>query len=321
MEQVTYSDPAHFTVLLNEAVEGLSLKPNGIYIDGTFGRGGHSRKILSELGENGRLLAIDRDPEAILAAQAIQDPRFSIEHNAFSEIKAICEKYALVGKVDGILLDLGVSSPQLDNAERGFSFMQDGPLDMRMDSSKGLSAAEWLQQVSESDLAWVLKTFGEERFAKRIAHNIVEFNRQALQNKTEPLTRTLQLAQLIAQSIPVKEKHKHPATRSFQAIRIFINSELEELEKILNSALEVLAPEGRLAIISFHSLEDRLVKRFMKKQSKGEEIPKGLPLTEDQIERNQKLKIIGKAIMASDEELAVNVRSRSAVLRVAERLR
>ncbi|OBX10133.1 16S rRNA methyltransferase [Gallibacterium salpingitidis] len=321
MEQVTYSDPAHFTVLLNEAVEGLSLKPNGIYIDGTFGRGGHSRKILSELGENGRLLAIDRDPEAILAAQTIQDPRFSIEHNAFSEIKAICEKYALVGKVDGILLDLGVSSPQLDNAERGFSFMQDGPLDMRMDSSKGLSAAEWLQQVSESDLAWVLKTFGEERFAKRIAHNIVEFNRQALQNKTEPLTRTLQLAQLIAQSIPVKEKHKHPATRSFQAIRIFINSELEELEKILNSALEVLAPEGRLAIISFHSLEDRLVKRFMKKQSKGEEIPKGLPLTEDQIERNQKLKIIGKAIMASDEELAVNVRSRSAVLRVAERLR
>ncbi|OBW91354.1 16S rRNA (cytosine(1402)-N(4))-methyltransferase RsmH [Gallibacterium salpingitidis] len=321
MEQVTYSDPAHFTVLLNEAVEGLSLKPNGIYIDGTFGRGGHSRKILSELGENGRLLAIDRDPEAILAAQAIQDSRFSIEHSTFSEIKAICEKYALIGKVDGILLDLGVSSPQLDNAERGFSFMQDGPLDMRMDSSKGLSAAEWLQQVSESDLAWVLKTFGEERFAKRIAHNIVEFNRQALQNKTEPLTRTLQLAQLIAQSIPVKEKHKHPATRSFQAIRIFINSELEELEKILNSALEVLAPEGRLAIISFHSLEDRLVKRFMKKQSKGEEIPKGLPLTEDQIERNQKLKIIGKAIMASDEELAVNVRSRSAVLRVAERLR
>ncbi|OBX09013.1 16S rRNA methyltransferase [Gallibacterium salpingitidis] len=321
MEQVTYSDPAHFTVLLNEAVEGLSLKPNGIYIDGTFGRGGHSRKILSELGENGRLLAIDRDPEAILAAQAIQDSRFSIEHSTFSEIKAICEKYALVGKVDGILLDLGVSSPQLDNAERGFSFMQDGPLDMRMDSSKGLSAAEWLQQVSESDLAWVLKTFGEERFAKRIAHNIVEFNRQALQNKTEPLTRTLQLAQLIAQSIPVKEKHKHPATRSFQAIRIFINSELEELEKILNSALEVLVPEGRLAIISFHSLEDRLVKRFMKKQSKGEEIPKGLPLTEDQIERNQKLKIIGKAIMASDEELAVNVRSRSAVLRVAERLR
>ncbi len=321
MEQVTYSDPAHFTVLLNEAVEGLSLKPNGIYIDGTFGRGGHSRKILSELGEQGRLIAIDRDPEAILAAQAIQDSRFSIEHNTFSEIKSICEVHNLVGKIDGILLDLGVSSPQLDDAERGFSFMQDGPLDMRMDSSKGISAAEWLQQVSESDLAWVLKTFGEERFAKRIAHNIVEFNRQALQNKTEPLTRTLQLAQLIAQSMPIKEKHKHPATRSFQAIRIFINSELEELEKILNSAIDVLAPEGRLAIISFHSLEDRLVKRFMKKQSKGDEIPRGLPLTEAQIERNQKLKLIGKAIMPTEAELAVNSRSRSAVLRVAERLR
>ncbi|OBX12064.1 16S rRNA (cytosine(1402)-N(4))-methyltransferase RsmH [Gallibacterium genomosp. 3] len=321
MEQVTYSDPAHFTVLLNEAVEGLSLKPNGIYIDGTFGRGGHSRKILSELGEQGRLIAIDRDPEAILAAQAIQDSRFSIEHNTFSEIKSICEAHNLVGKIDGILLDLGVSSPQLDDAERGFSFMQDGPLDMRMDSSKGISAAEWLQQVSESDLAWVLKTFGEERFAKRIAHNIVEFNRQALQNKTEPLTRTLQLAQLIAQSMPIKEKHKHPATRSFQAIRIFINSELEELEKILNSAIDVLAPEGRLAIISFHSLEDRLVKRFMKKQSKGDEIPRGLPLTEAQIERNQKLKLIGKAIMPTEAELAVNSRSRSAVLRVAERLR
>lgn len=321
MEQVTYSDPAHFTVLLNEAVEGLSLKPNGIYIDGTFGRGGHSRKILSELGEQGRLIAIDRDPEAILAAQTIQDSRFSIEHNTFSEIKSICEAHNLVGKIDGILLDLGVSSPQLDDAERGFSFMQDGPLDMRMDSSKGISAAEWLQQVSESDLAWVLKTFGEERFAKRIAHNIVEFNRQALQNKTEPLTRTLQLAQLIAQSMPIKEKHKHPATRSFQAIRIFINSELEELEKILNSAIDVLAPEGRLAIISFHSLEDRLVKRFMKKQSKGDEIPRGLPLTEAQIERNQKLKLIGKAIMPTEAELAVNSRSRSAVLRVAERLR
>ncbi|MFC0323626.1 16S rRNA (cytosine(1402)-N(4))-methyltransferase RsmH [Gallibacterium melopsittaci] len=321
MEQVTYSDPAHFTVLLNEAVEGLSIKPNGIYIDGTFGRGGHSRKILSELGENGRLIAIDRDPEAILAAQAISDKRFLIEHNTFSEIKSICEKHNLVGKIDGILLDLGVSSPQLDNAERGFSFMQDGPLDMRMDSSKGLSAAEWLQQVSESDLAWVLKTFGEERFAKRIAHNIVEYNRQALLNQTEPLTRTLQLAQLIAQSIPVREKHKHPATRSFQAIRIFINSELEELEKILNSAIDVLAPEGRLAIISFHSLEDRLVKRFIKKQSKGDEIPKGLPLTEDQIERNQKLKTIGKAVMPTEAEIAVNSRSRSAVLRVAERLK
>lgn len=320
MEQVTYSDPSHFTVLLNEAVDGLAIKPNGIYIDGTFGRGGHSRRILSLLGEHGHLIAIDRDPQAIAAAQSIQDPRFSIEHHNFSEINEICEKYQLIGKIDGILLDLGVSSPQLDQAERGFSFMQDGPLDMRMDTTKGLSAAQWLQQVSESDLAWVLKTFGEERFAKRIARNIVQFNQQAKLNGTEPLTRTLQLAQLIAQSIPVKEKHKHPATRSFQAIRIFINSELEELEKILTAAIEVLAPQGRLSIISFHSLEDRLVKRFMKKQSKGDDIPRGLPLTEDQIERNQKLKIIGKAIMPSEQEIAVNSRSRSAVLRIAERL-
>ncbi len=318
--QNLFSSPEHFTVLLNEAVDALALKEKGIYIDGTFGRGGHSRLILSRLSQDGRLIAIDRDLRAIAAAAQIQDPRFQIEHNSFSAIPEICEKLGLVGKIDGILLDLGVSSPQLDEADRGFSFMKDGPLDMRMDTTQGLSATEWLQQVSEQDLAWVLKTFGEERFAKRIAQAIVNYNKNARQNGTEPLNRTLQLAELIAQSVPFKDKHKHPATRSFQAIRIFINSELEELERVLQGALQVLAPQGRLSIISFHSLEDRMVKHFMRKQSKGESLPKGLPLREDQIQRSQTLKTIGKAIMPSEQEIAQNARSRSAVLRIAERV-
>ena len=316
----SFSSSEHITVLLHEAVNGLALKENGIYIDGTFGRGGHSRFILSQLSSNGRLIAVDRDPRAIAEAHKIQDLRFQIEHNSFSHIPEICDKLNLVGKIDGILLDLGVSSPQLDEAERGFSFMKDGPLDMRMDTTQGLSAEEWLKQVSIEDLTWVLKTFGEERFAKRIATAIVDFNKSAVKNSTEFLSRTSQLAELISQAVPFKDKHKHPATRSFQAIRIFINSELDELESLLNSALDMLAPEGRLSIISFHSLEDRMVKHFMKKQSKGEDIPKGLPLREDQIQRNQKLRIIGKAIQPSDEEIQANPRSRSAILRVAERI-
>lgn len=311
---------SHITVLLHEAVDGLALKENGVYIDGTFGRGGHSRLILSKLSPNGRLIGIDRDPRAIAEAQKIQDPRFQIEHNSFSHIPEICEKLGLMGKIDGILLDLGVSSPQLDEAERGFSFMQDGPLDMRMDTTQGLSAAEWLKQVCLEDLTWVLKTFGEERFAKRIATAIVEYNKNALKNGGEFLSRTAQLAELISNAVPFKDKHKHPATRSFQAIRIFINAELDELESVLSTALEMLAPQGRLSVISFHSLEDRMVKHFMKKQSKGEEIPKGLPLREDQIQRNRKLKIIGKAIQPSDAEIQANPRARSAVLRIAERL-
>ena len=316
----SFSSPEHITVLLHEAVNGLALKENGIYIDGTFGRGGHSRLILSKLSPNGRLIGVDRDPRAIAEAKKIQDSRFHIEHNSFSHIPEICEKLNLVGKIDGILLDLGVSSPQLDEAERGFSFMKDGPLDMRMDTTQGLSATEWLKQVSVEDLTWVLKTFGEERFAKRIATAIVDYNKSAAKNGTEFLSRTSQLAELISQAVPFKDKHKHPATRSFQAIRIFINAELDELESVLNSALDMLAPEGRLSIISFHSLEDRMVKHFMKKQSKGEDIPKGLPLREDQIQRNQKLKTIGKAIQPSDAEIQANPRSRSAVLRVAERI-
>ena len=310
----------HITVLLNEAVAGLSVKKNGIYIDGTFGRGGHSRLILSQLGDNGRLLAIDRDPRAIAEAQTIVDPRFNIVHSAFSHIEQICQQQGLIGKIDGILLDLGVSSPQLDEAERGFSFMNDGPLDMRMDTTQGLSAADWLQQVSIDDLSWVLKTFGEERFARRIATAVVNFNQAAREKGEAGLNRTLQLAELISQAVPFKDKHKHPATRTFQAIRIFINSELDELEHALQSALNVLAPQGRLSIISFHSLEDRMVKRFMRKQSKGEEIPKGIPLREDQIDRKQTLKTIGKAVMPSEQEQQANPRSRSAVLRIAERI-
>lgn len=307
--------PAHITVLLHEAVEGLNLKPHGIYIDGTFGRGGHSRLILSKLGAQGRLIAIDRDLRAIAEAKTIADPRFQIVHSAFSAIPNICAELDLVGKIDGILLDLGVSSPQLDEAERGFSFMRDGPLDMRMDTSKGLSAAAWLATVSVDELAWVLKEFGEERFAKRIAQAIVSHNKSADQK----ISRTLELAQIISDAVPFKDKHKHPATRSFQAIRIFINSELKELENVLNSALEVLAPTGRLSIISFHSLEDRMVKQFMRKHSKGEAVPKGLPILESELNKNIPLKTIGKAIMPSEAEIAENARSRSAVLRIAEK--
>ena len=318
--QAKFSSQSHFTVLLKEAVDGLAIIPDGIYIDGTFGRGGHSRFILSKLGQNGRLIGIDRDPRAIAEAQRIQDRRFQIEHNTFSSIYQICEKENLIGKINGILLDLGVSSPQLDEAERGFSFMKDGPLDMRMDTTQGQSASEWLQNVSVEDLAWVLKTFGEERFAKRIAQAIVSFNQQARQNNTPPLTRTLQLAQLIADAVPFKDKHKHPATRSFQAIRIYINAELDELEKVLQDALAVLAPEGRLSIISFHSLEDRMVKHFMRKQAKGIDIPKGLPIRESEIDRQQQLKVVGKAVKPTEEEIAQNPRSRSAVLRIGEKL-
>lgn len=316
----SFSAPEHTTVLLHETVGGLALKENGIYIDGTFGRGGHSRLILSQLSPQGRLIAIDRDPKAIEAARQIQDPRFQIVHSNFSQITEICEKLNLVGKIDGILLDLGVSSPQLDEAERGFSFMKDGPLDMRMDTTQGISAAQWLQQVSIDELTRVLRTFGEERFARRVASAIVKYNQSAVKNGTELLTRTSQLAELITKSVPFKEKNKHPATRSFQAIRIFINTELDELERVLNRALSVLAPKGRLSVISFHSLEDRMVKQFMRKHSKGEMLPKGLPLREDQIQRNQQLKIISKAIQPSEAEIAANPRARSAVLRIAEKL-
>lgn len=305
----------HTTVLLDEAVNGLNIRGDGIYIDGTFGRGGHSRLILSHLGPEGRLLAIDRDPQAIAAASDIDDARFSIIHGPFSSIADYVEERGLTGKINGVLLDLGVSSPQLDDPERGFSFMRDGPLDMRMDPTRGVSAAEWLMKAEAEDIAWVLKTFGEERFARRIARAIVE------RNQTEPMTRTKELAELIAAASPIREKHKHPATRSFQAIRIYINSELEEIERALNGALDVLAPEGRLSVISFHSLEDRIVKRFIRHNSRGPQVPAGLPLTEEQLREQggRTLKIAGK-MKPSDAEVAENPRARSSVLRFAERL-
>ncbi|OTA21834.1 16S rRNA cytosine-N-methyltransferase [Xenorhabdus beddingii] len=304
----------HTSVLLDEAVNGLNIREDGVYIDGTFGRGGHSRLILSKLGPDGRLMAIDRDPQAIEASKSIADKRFSITHGPFSELAAYVEEAGLLGKIDGVLLDLGVSSPQLDDPERGFSFMRDGPLDMRMDPTRGLSAAEWLMKAEADDIAWVLRTFGEERFAKRIAKAIVT------RNQEQPMTRTRELAELIAQASPVKEKHKHPATRSFQAIRIYINSELEEIERALDGALRVLAPQGRLSVISFHSLEDRIVKRFIRLHSQGPQVPAGLPLTEVQLKAlgGRSLKSIGK-MKPSGDEVATNPRARSSVLRFAEK--
>lgn len=304
----------HTTVLLDEAVNALNIREDGIYIDGTFGRGGHSRLILSQLGANGQLLAIDRDPQAIAAAAEINDPRFSIVHGPFSALAEYVTERGLNGKIDGVLLDLGVSSPQLDDAERGFSFMRDGPLDMRMDPTRGQSASEWLLSAEEADIAFVLKTYGEERFARRIARAIVERNRE------QPMTRTKELAEVIAAATPVKDKFKHPATRSFQAIRIWINSELEEIDTALKGALSVLAPGGRLSVISFHSLEDRLVKRFMRDQSRGPQVPAGIPMTETQLKAlgGRELKTLGK-LVPGEAEVADNPRARSSVLRIAER--
>ncbi len=306
---------AHISVLLHEAIDGLNIQADGIYLDGTFGRGGHSSVILSKLSDKGRLYAIDRDPQAIAAAQKFaDDARFHISHTAFSELATVAEQQGISGQVDGILLDLGVSSPQLDDADRGFSFMRDGPLDMRMDPTSGISAADWLAKADVEDITFVLREYGEEKFAWKIANAIVN------SRDTQPLKRTSELAALIAATAPksFKEK-KHPATRSFQAIRIYINSELEQVKTALDAALAVLKPGGRLAVISFHSLEDRLVKQFMRQHSKPAPVPKGLPLTEDQLRQHLPLKLIGKAIMPSDAELAANPRARSAVLRVAEK--
>ncbi|VAX76436.1 Ribosomal RNA small subunit methyltransferase H [Serratia symbiotica] len=305
----------HATVLLNQAVSSLNIRSNGIYIDGTFGLGGHSCLILSQLGKGGRLLAFDRDPQAITAAKSINDPRFTIVHGLFSTFPDYVRECNLLGKINGVLLDLGVSSPQLDEAERGFSFMRDGPLDMRMDPSTGLSAYEWLRQANSDDISWVLKTFGEERFAKRIARAIVQ------RNRVKPITRTKQLADLIASASPMREKNKHPATRSFQAIRIYINRELEEITCALNGTLEVLAPEGRLSIISFHSLEDRIVKRFIQRHSRGPQVPPGMALTETQLRRmgGRTLQAVGKILPLADE-VASNPRARSSILRIAQKI-
>ena len=306
--------PAHLSVLLRPSVEGLNVDPAGAYVDGTFGRGGHSRLILDALGSEGRLIAIDRDPQAVAHAERIfvDDPRFSIVYGSFAMLAEVVQQAGLTGQVNGVLLDLGVSSPQLDEAERGFSFAKDGPLDMRMDPGQGESAAAWIARAEVAEIAEVLKTYGEERYAKRIARAIVEARAET------PITTTGRLAEVISRANPSWEKGKHPATRSFQAIRIHINGELEALKACLDRVLEVLAPGGRLAVISFHSLEDRIVKRFMRDQAKGDSFPPGLPVRQDQL--RPRLRLVGKAIHADAAEVAANPRARSAVLRVAERL-
>jgi 16S rRNA (cytosine1402-N4)-methyltransferase len=301
-------------VLLNEAVAALVTDTSGFYVDGTFGRGGHSALVMQQLSADGRLLGIDKDLAAIATANArfADDARFSIAHGSFAELAQLVAACGMTGKVAGVLLDLGVSSPQLDEAERGFSFMQDGPLDMRMDQTRGQSAADWVNTASEDDIIWVFREYGEERFAKRMARAII-----AERQKT-PFTRTKHLAEVIKEANPAWEKGKHPATRAFQAIRIQVNSELTDLDSVLEQALAVLAPGGRLVVISFHSLEDRAVKRFIRRQELGDPVPKGLPIRDDQL--NKRMRSLGKAIKASDEEVNANVRSRSAVMRVAEKL-
>jgi len=304
---------SHRPVMLDECIEALQIKANGIYVDCTFGRGGHSRAILEKLGPEGRLLALDKDAEAIQTGNSLaqQDERFSITQGTFTMLKQLVTSCTKQQKVDGILLDLGVSSPQFDNPQRGFSFQHDGPLDMRMDTSQHPSAAEWLAVASAQDIAKVLKNYGEERFSKRIANAIVNSREQ------QPITTTRQLAELVAQASPKTEHHKHPATRTFQAIRIFINHELDELQQVLAQAVEVLATGGRIAVISFHSLEDRIVKRFFRKAANGPDVPRDFPLTADALVGD--LRLIGKAIKPSADEVDRNVRARSAVLRIAER--
>ena len=303
----------HVSVLLSEALEGLAVNPDGLYIDGTFGRGGHSRAILQQLSSKGRLLGFDKDPEAIRVGNqlAAEDGRFVVVQRSFAEMAEELRNRDLHGQVDGVLLDLGVSSPQLDDPERGFSFLNDGPLDMRMNPALGQSAAEWINSAEEADIATVLWEYGEERFSPRMARAIV--SRRAEQ----PFTRTADLAEVIKVANPAWEKHKHPATRAFQGIRIFINRELDDLADGLRAALDVLAPAGRLAVISFHSLEDRQVKQFMRREAKGAPLPRGLPVRDADIQVN--LKLIGKAIKPSAAEIAANPRARSAVLRVAEK--
>lgn len=307
------SSVAHQTVLLGEAVTALVTDDSGFYIDGTFGRGGHSRKILDRLTAEGRLLGVDKDPEAILSANELknEDSRFSIYHGSFKELDSAAKEQGWNG-VTGILLDLGVSSPQLDDASRGFSFLNDGPLDMRMNPEKGMSAEQWIACADQKEIATVLKEYGEERFAKRIAGAIVEAREKGV------IDTTAKLQKIVADANPAWEKGKNPATRAFQAIRIKVNDELTDLEEVLDTAAESLKPGGRLVVISFHSLEDRMVKRFMRNKVKGNEPPAGVPIRDDQIERH--FALVGKAIKPSKQEIEHNVRSRSAVMRVMEKL-
>ncbi len=307
------SAPAqHLTVLLREAVEALAIKPAGVYVDATFGRGGHSREILGRLGPQGRLLALDRDPRAIAAAAAIDDARLQVVHRSFGEVaEAVGE--AGFGKVDGVLMDIGVSSPQLDEGERGFSFRFDAPLDMRMDTTQGETAAEWLARADEREITQVVRDYGEERFAFQIAKKIV-----AARNE-RPVATTGQLAALVREAVRTREPGQDPATRTFQALRIHINQELAQLALALPQALAMLNPGGRLVVISFHSLEDRIVKHFMRDEAAPDSsLPRNLPLKASQLPQ-PRLKVIGKPVKASAEEVAINPRARSAVMRVAEK--
>lgn len=317
----------HVSVLLNEAVDALAVKPDGIYVDGTYGRGGHSRSILSRLGKNGRLVAFDRDLAAVKAAATrkavatgltTDRPDFCIRHASFSQMQQILLEME-VRHVDGILLDLGISAPQLE-AARGFSFSVEGPLDMRMDTSQGQSAAQWIETVSEKELERVIKEYGEERYAGPIARAIV------VARTRQPIVTTLQLAEIVSSVVRSRERKREskqsPATRTFQAIRIFINQELKELSLALHQSVNLLNPGGRLVVISFHSLEDRIVKRFMRGAAKTDTVPRDVPLRDVEVRRlsQPRLKVIGKAVRPSQQEIAANARSRSAVMRVAERI-
>ncbi|VAW72349.1 16S rRNA (cytosine(1402)-N(4))-methyltransferase [hydrothermal vent metagenome] len=308
---------SHETVLLHEAVQALAIDPAGIYIDGTFGRGGHSREILRQLNTSGRLIAYDKDPEAVMAAQDIAntDNRFSIMHDSFCMLKQTLADLNITQGVNGILLDLGVSSPQLDDADRGFSFSTNGMLDMRMDTSRGESAREWLSHIEEQALSDIIKKYGEERFHRRIANAIVEYRKEST------IEDTATLAKIIAAATPFRDKHKHPATRTFQAIRIAINRELEDLEEFLSEVPNLIIGGGRLVTIAFHSLEDRPIKNYVREQHRG--IPNDLPMdfpVQPEVFKAC-LKPIGKPVRASEEEIRVNPRSRSAIMRITERVK
>lgn len=305
------SHDLHETVLLKEAVDALDIKADGVYLDGTYGRGGHSREMLSRLGARGRVIALDRDPQAVAAAEQLGDGRLTVRRARFSALADVLRQLD-VGGIHGALLDLGVSSPQLNEAGRGFSFRQDGPLDMRMDPESGPSAAQWLMQASEKEIGEVIKNYGEERFAKQIARAIVAARSQ------RPVQRTRELAEIVAKAVPTREPRQDPATRTFQAIRIFINQELEELQMTLPQCVACLKPGGRLVVISFHSLEDRIVKRFMARLAKPD-VPKRLPLREREMPKGS-LRLIGKPLRPNQNEVQRNPRARSAIMRVAERL-
>ena len=302
---------AHTTVLLHEAVEALAIKPDGIYVDGTFGRGGHSALILERLGDNGRLIALDKDPAAVAVGKTWRDARFQIVHRGFAHLAEVLREQE-AEKVDGILLDLGVSSPQLDDAARGFSFRFDAPLDMRMDVSSGMTAAQWLATVGEGLLAEVIRDYGEERFAKQIARAVVAAR------AIEPIHTTRQLVELVSQAVRTREAGQNPATRTFQAIRIYLNGELEELARVLPECVTHLKVGGRLVAISFHSLEDRIVKHFLRDMAEGDKLPRGVPIRASEVPQG-KMNLIGKAVRAGEAERQTNPRARSAVMRVAER--